>query len=124
GNGGIGRLCSGALAGERLRGRAWRGPCEGGAVRRFLLFVLLLALALPALVVLATNVVLQTKLLRSWVNTKPESTFIDYASASSDFPGRLTLRKFVLRSRDEGTEWIARVDEARLTVRLFDLFSK
>ena len=93
-------------------------------MRRVLLSFALLLLALPPLVVLATNVVLKTSMLRSWVNTEPEKTFLDYDDASSEFPGRVTVRRFVLRSRDQNTEWIARIGEARLRVNLFDLARK
>ncbi|HKC26248.1 MAG TPA: hypothetical protein VKF32_16015, partial [Thermoanaerobaculia bacterium] len=89
-------------------------------MRRFLLFLLLLALAVPSLVVLGTNVVLKVK-LRSWVNDDPESTFLTYDDASSDAPGRILVKNVVLRSRDLNAEWIARVGEARLTVSLLDL---
>ena len=92
-------------------------------MRRLLIGFALLVLALPALAVLATNVVLQ-RFLRSWVNTDPERTFLAYEDARSEFPGRLLVRGLVLRSRDENTEWIARVGEARLTVNLFDLARK
>jgi hypothetical protein len=100
---------------------AWR--LRGRVVRRLLIAFALLVLALPALLVLATNIVLQ-KRLRAWVNTDPERTYLEYADARSDFPGRVFVKGLVLRSRDANTEWIARVGEARLKVSLFDLTHK
>jgi hypothetical protein len=94
-------------------------------VRRILLFLVLLALALPALLVLATNVVLKKpQFVRGWVSENPESTLLAYDDAGSDFPGRVWVKGFLLRSRDENTEWIARIDDARLTVSLFELVKK
>jgi hypothetical protein len=98
-------------------------PCESASVRRFLLFLLLLALAVPSLIVLGTSIVLKTK-LRAWVNEEPENTFLAYDDASSDAPGRILVKNLVLRSRDLNTEWIARIEEARLTVSLLDLASR
>ena len=86
----------------------------------FLAVLVLLGTFLAGFVSLiaATNVLLSTSWLRKQINASPEKTFIDYARASSRWPGRVHLRGFSIRSRDRNVEWLATLEEARIEVDL------
>lgn len=81
-------------------------------------------LALFILVLSATNVLLKGNWLRAQINKNPEKTRVLYSEASSSWPGRIRVRNISIRSRDEGVEWIAVIDEARLVVDLSSLVHK
>ncbi|HYN43078.1 MAG TPA: hypothetical protein VE129_14980, partial [Thermoanaerobaculia bacterium] len=78
-------------------------------------------LGLTALVVLATNVLLRTHLLRKLVNSKPEEFVVEYRGAASWFPGRLSFDSLTLRSRDRNIEFEAALQGVALRVSLADL---
>ncbi|MHB8799275.1 MAG: AsmA family protein [Thermoanaerobaculia bacterium] len=76
---------------------------------------------LVALLVIATNVLLHTRLLRKLVNTRPEALTIEYSGAASWLPGRLSLDTVTLRSRDRKTEFEVVLEGVTLRVSVFDL---
>lgn len=79
---------------------------------------------LVALLVVATNVLLHTRLLRKLVNTKPEALTIEYSGATSWLPGRLSLDTVTLRSRDRKTEFEVVLEGVRLRVSILDLATR
>ncbi|MEP6994557.1 MAG: hypothetical protein ABI968_08565 [Acidobacteriota bacterium] len=70
-----------------------------------------------ALLVLAhagvTRWLLSGHRLRSWINTSPETTLLEYDEAVSVWPGQLRLKNFRIRGSDSNVEWIVRLAEAR-----------
>ena len=76
---------------------------------------------LAVLVVLATNVLLRTPLLRKLVNARPEELVVDYRGAASWLPGRLSFDSLTLRSRDRNIEFEAALEGVALRVSLSDL---
>lgn len=84
-------------------------------------WVLVGLLGLAVLVVLASNVLLRTRLLRQIVNSKPEEFLVDYRGAASWLPGRLSFDSLILRSRDRNIEFEAALQRATLRVSLADL---
>jgi hypothetical protein len=61
----------------------------------------------------ATRTLLGTGILRSLVNTSPESTWIGYDEASSLWPGRLRVKNLRIRGRDQNVEWFLRLEDVR-----------
>jgi hypothetical protein len=78
-------------------------------------------LGLAVLVVLATNVLLRTSLLRKLLNAKPEELVVDYRGAASWIPGRISFDSLTLRSRDRNIEFEAALQGVTLRVSLADL---
>lgn len=76
---------------------------------------------LAILVVLASNVLLRTSLLRKILNAKPEELVVDYRGAASWLPGRLSFDSLTLRSRDRNVEFEAALGGVTLRVSLVDL---
>jgi hypothetical protein len=78
-------------------------------------------LGLAILIVLATNVLLRTSLLRKLVNEKPEELAVTYRGAASWLPGRLSFDSLTLRSRDRNIEFEAALQGVTLRLSLADL---
>jgi len=76
---------------------------------------------LAVVVVLASNVLLRTPLLRKLVNAKPEELVVEYRGATSWLPGRLSFDSLTLRSRDRNIEFEAALQGVTLRVSLADL---
>jgi hypothetical protein len=83
------------------------------AVARVGLVGLALAALFPVVYLAAARRLLGTNLLRSLVNTHPDSTRIEYDEAVSGWPGRLRVKNLRIRGRDQNVEWLVRVDELR-----------
>lgn len=62
--------------------------------------------------------------LRRWVNTDPEELLLDYEAGSSWVPGIIRLRGLTIRGSDENVQWWFRMDEARISISLFDLLRR
>ncbi len=84
-------------------------------------WVLVGLLGLAVLVVVASNVLLRTRLLREIVNSTPEEFLVDYRGAASWLPGRLSFDSLILRSRDRNIEFEAALQGATLRLSLADL---
>jgi len=104
------------------------GPLPSAAPRRLLTrplrvvgWTLTGVVGLLVLVVLATNVLLRTNLLRKLVNADPEALFVDYRGATSWFPGHLSFDSLTLRSRDPNIEFEVALEGVALRVSLADL---
>jgi len=81
-------------------------------------------LSLPALVVLASNALLRTNLVRRLVNGDPDSLVVDFRGASSWFPGHLSFDSLTLRSRDHNVEFEAALQGVTVRVSLADLLGR
>jgi hypothetical protein len=81
-------------------------------------------LGLAVLVVLASNLLLRTHLLRKLVNAKPEEFVVDYRGPSCWLPGRLSFDSLDLRSRDRNIEFEAALEGVTLRVSLADLMRR
>lgn len=81
-------------------------------------------LGLAGLAVLATNVLLRTRLLRTLVNAEPDALFVDYRGAASWFPGHLSFDSLTLRSSDRNVQFEAALDGVTLRVSLADLLRR
>jgi len=82
------------------------------------------AAGLFLLTLVAANVVLSTRILRSALDKGPDKTHIDYGSARSLWPGHLTVRNLRIRDRDLKAEWVIELDEARVSYSVLGLLSK
>lgn len=80
--------------------------------------------SLPVLVVLASNVLLRTNLLRSLINGDPDSFVVEYRGARSWFPGHLSFDSLTLRSNDHNAEFEAALRGLELRVSLADLLRR
>ena len=92
--------------------------------RKIVIVVLAILAGALVLVIGASNVFLKTGLLRSLINKGPESTWVDYRSASSFWPGRARVKGFRLRDRDTGAEWIFELEDGRLTYSVMALLRR
>lgn len=81
-------------------------------------------LGLVVLIVLATNVLIRTQLLRRLVNSRPEELLVDYRGAASWIPGHLSFDSLTLRSRDRNIEFEAALAGVTFRVSLVDLFRR
>jgi hypothetical protein len=70
------------------------------------------------------NLFIKTGSLRSILNRHPEKLFIDYDTATMLWPGRLHVTQISVRGRDGNIEWIVLLDDADVSVGLFDLAKK
>ena len=82
------------------------------------------AAVLFALHAAATRRLLTTPTLRRLLNTRPETSRIDWDEAISVVPGRVRVRGFRLYGNDGNVEWTLRLEEARLTYSLFELAAR
>ena len=72
----------------------------------------------------AAQILLSTGLLRRLVNTRPEKGELRYDSASSLWPGRVTVRNLRMRESDSNVQWFFRMDEVKIRYSVFDLLDK
>lgn len=86
------------------------------------LVVVALLVSLTALVL--PNVLLRSDFIRKRMNKEPERGWLEYDSASSRWPGTLTVRNLRYRDRDDGAEWGFQLDEADLTYSIAGLFRR
>lgn len=71
-----------------------------------------------------TRWLLSGKHLRSWINTHPETTLLEYDEASSVWPGTVRLKNFRIRGSDQNVEWIVRLSEARADYSILALLKR
>ena len=72
----------------------------------------------------ATRWILSGRRLRSWINTHPETSMLDYDEAVSFWPGRLRLRNLRIRGSDPNVEWIVVLEEARVDYSIAALLTR
>src|SRR5262245_45585503 len=83
-----------------------------------------IALALAGLYLLylcVANVIIRTRLLRSWINDGSSSTHVEYESASTFWPGRAHVTGLRIWDRDRAVEWRIALDEGVAWIGLLDL---
>src|SRR5437868_2389501 len=99
---------------RRTRANQGRAPARG---RRLATRIVLVAAGAAVLLVVvhavAVSALLSGRTLRSWINTDPESTLLDYEEAVSSWPGRLRVKNLTIRGSDPNVQWIIRLREAR-----------
>lgn len=93
------------------------------------LFLVLTAVAITAigafsLYLIAANLFIRTRILRDLINEGPDQTWIDYASATTWWPGRVRVRGLRIRNRDSVSEWMITLDEGRASISLTDLLRR
>ncbi len=62
--------------------------------------------------------------LRSWINTSPQTTLLDWDEAVSRWPGVVRLKNFRIRGSDANVEWEIRLSEARADFSVAALLSR
>ena len=63
--------------------------------------------------------------LRGWMNRRPEKVRVDYAAASSLWPGLVDVRGLVVRGRTaRGIDWEVEADSARVQLELLPLVTR
>jgi hypothetical protein len=92
--------------------------------KRFWMIFALGAIALAVVFCAAVHVIVSGPLLRKWVNTDPEELLLDYDAASSWIPGKIRLRGLRMRGSDPNVQWFFRMENATISISLFDLFHK
>ena len=78
-------------------------------------------MALAALLVASTNVLLRTQLLRRLINEDPRRLSGEWSDSSAWIPGQIRLGSLTLRSRDNNIEWEARLEDVEIEFSLIDL---
>lgn len=105
---------------------SWRKKLAGAGrkIPRPIRIVLLVLVGAYLLAMLASNVILRTGLLRSWLNAHPDRLHVDYASAWSPYPGRVLVTDFTLRFQDANVQMIFDLEKIDMRVDLVDLARK
>ena len=62
--------------------------------------------------------------LRSWINTSPETTLLDWDEAVSRWPGVVRIKNLRIRGSDANVEWEIRLAEARADFSVAALLSR
>jgi hypothetical protein len=104
-----------------------KGASGSRANRRVLSAVKWLGAAAVAALLLhaaAARWLLSTTTLRRWINTSPETTWIDWDEATSFWPGRVRVRGVRIRGRDANVQWIFRLEEGRLRYSVPELLAR
>gem|GEM_PF-6857046 len=78
----------------------------------------LVLVAVYALYLVAGNVILGTGLLRSWLNGNPEKVKVEYASAWTPWPGRISVRGLSLRYQDDNLQMLLGLGTATVDIDL------
>jgi len=96
----------------------------GSRAARITLTIVLALLALEALYLAAGNVIVRTRLLRSWINDGPERTKVEYRSAYTLWPGCVHVTGLRIWDRDVNAEWRIALDEGVGRIGLWDLLGR
>ncbi|CAN5920849.1 hypothetical protein BH11MYX4_BH11MYX4_25930 [soil metagenome] len=95
-----------------LRGAPWVRGLRAAFLATAGLFLLYLLVA---------NVILRTRLLRGWLDERPEDLFVEYASAWSLYPGHVAVRGLVLRHQDANIQLQLGLERASIHLSLWAL---
>jgi hypothetical protein len=68
--------------------------------------------------------ILSGRRLRTWINTTPATSLLDYDEAVSTWPGRFRVRNLRIRGSDPNVEWIVVLEEARVDYSLAALLTR
>lgn len=89
-----------------------------------ILGAIVLLAGLFALHAAATHWLLAGPRLRSWINTTPETSLLDWDEAVSVIPGVVRLKNLRIRGSDDNVEWIIRLADARADYSMPSLLSR
>ena len=92
--------------------------------RKFWILLAVVVFFFAAAGALAVHVIVSTRLLRGWVNGKPEELLLSYDEGSSWIPGVIRLRGLSMRGSDPNVQWFFRMEKATISVSLLDLFRR
>lgn len=92
--------------------------------RKFWVLLAVVVLGIAAAGTLAVHVIVSTRLLRRWVNGKPEQLLLAYDGASAWIPGKIRVRGLTMRGSDPNVQWFFRMEKATISISLLDLFHK
>jgi hypothetical protein len=98
-----------------------------GAKRRgwkALAWVAIAAAGLLFLHAAAARWLLSGPTLRRWINTSPETTWIDWDEATSIWPGRARVRGLRIRGRDQNVQWIFHLEEGQFRYSVAELVAR
>lgn len=84
-------------------------------LRRIAISLVVVAASVALIVLVVPNVLLRSDFIRKRLNRDPESSWLDYDSAVSRWPGTLRIKNFRFRDRDPKAEWSFQLDDAELT---------
>jgi hypothetical protein len=71
--------------------------------------------------VVGANLFLRSDFLERLLNRRPEKLLVQWDSASTWFPGRVSVEGFRVRGQSRKTQWYVAMDDARLHVALLEL---
>jgi hypothetical protein len=92
--------------------------------RKALLYLALAPIGLWLLYVVVGNIMLGTGLVARLVSYNPEAANMYYDSAWTYWPGVAYVKNFRISGSDTVLQWVVGVDEARVDVRMLDLFDR
>lgn len=93
-------------------------------VRTLWIALALMAMGLAVAAWAATQTIVSTRLLRSWVNGNPEELLLDYEQASAWVPGVIQIRGLTMRGSDPNVQWSFRMEKASISFSFLDLLRK
>lgn len=91
---------------------------------RAILVILVAAIASELAWVVGMNLFLNSRLLATMINRKPEKMRIEWESARTWWPGDLRVKGFAIRANQLDVQWVVELDEARAQVGLLALLEK
>lgn len=92
--------------------------------RRVLVGIVALAVVFFVGYAAAAKWLLSGPRLRALINTTPETSWIEYDSAVSIWPGIVRLKNIRIRGSDQNVQWIVRIAEARAEYAVGALFAR
>jgi len=94
---------------------------RGPSLLRWVVRLVIAAVALVVFYVVAMNVFVRTRLFRNAIDFKPDAFTIEYTNAYSLFPSRIHVDNLTIRGRDSSVEWILTIDHADFRASILEL---
>jgi hypothetical protein len=112
-----------------MKNRFFRTSTKAGArvaipTRSFWVLLAVVVLGIAAAGTLAVHMIVSTRLLRRWVNGRPEHLLLAYDGASAWIPGTIRVRGLAMRGSDPNVQWYFRMEKATISISLVDLLRK
>ncbi len=85
---------------------------RGPRALRFVMWIVIAAVALYAIYLVAMNAFIRTRLFRNAIDFDPNAFTVEYTNAYSLFPTRVHVDDLRIRGRDSSVEWILAIDHA------------
>lgn len=95
-----------------------------GRTGRAIFVILVAAVAVELAWVVGMNLFINSPLLATLINRKPEKMRIQWESARTWWPGDLRVKGFVIRANQLDVQWVVELDEARAQIGLLALLEK